>query len=284
MMPFRSIAFLWAGLFGLLLLSAQTAAAEGGKLVLDGNFVQGGLIQGAVAPGTVVSLDGRALRVDAQGNFVFGFHRDAPATALLSLRYPDGRKEERLLEVKGRDYDVQRIDGLPPKMVTPPASVLARIKAENAEIAKTRENDGETPYYLSGFIWPTQGRISGIYGSQRILNGKPRQPHYGIDIAAPAGTPVRAPAGGVVTLAEDDLYYTGGTIIIDHGHGLTSAFLHMQDVDVKLGQRVDQGAVIGTVGSTGRSTGAHLDWRINWFQARIDPALLVGPMPDLKTN
>ena len=284
MMPFRSIAFLRAGLLGLLLLSAQTAAAEDGKLVLDGNFVQGGLIQGVVAPGTVVSLDGRVLRVDSQGNFVFGFHRDAPATALLSLRYPDGRKEERLLEVKGRDYNVQRIDGLPPKMVTPPASVLARIKAENAEIARTRENDGETPYYLSGFIWPTHGRISGIYGSQRILNGKPRQPHYGIDIAAPAGTPVRAPAGGVVTLAEDDLYYTGGTIIIDHGHGLTSAFLHMQDVDVTLGQRVDQGAVIGTVGSTGRSTGAHLDWRINWFQARIDPALLVGPMPELKTN
>ena len=169
-------------------------------------------------------------------------------------------------------------------MVTPPESVLARIKSENAKIAEARAQDRAEPDYLTGFVWPTVGRISGVYGSQRILNGKPRQPHYGIDIAAPAGTPVRAPADGIVTLAEGDLYYTGGTLIIDHGHGLTSAFLHMKDVEVALGQRVRQGERIGTVGSTGRSTGPHLDWRINWFKARIDPSLLAGPMPKAQTN
>lgn len=271
-------------LLGLLAFAPMRVALAEGATILDGDFVQGGLVQGRAAPGTQVVLDGRALRVDPQGRFVFGFHRDAPDTALLTLRHPDGLTEERMLTIRGRDYAVQRIDGLPPNMVTPSEAVLARIGEENARIARTRENDGETPHYLSGFVWPAIGRISGVYGSQRILNGQPRQPHYGIDIAAPAGTPVKAPAGGIVTLAETDLYYTGGTIIIDHGHGLTSAFLHMKDVDVSLGQRVEQGTLIGTVGSTGRSTGPHLDWRINWFQARIDPALLVGPMPGQTTN
>lgn len=282
MTRFRFPLFLALGL--AMALTAQPAAAQAGFLRLKGDFVQGGLVLGRTEPGAEVALDGRALRVDPKGNFVFGFHRDAPAEARLSVRFPDGRTEERALAVEARDYDVQRIDGLPPRMVTPPDAVLARIKAENAKIAETRRNDGATPYFLDGFVWPTLGRISGIYGSQRILNGQPRQPHYGIDIAAPAGTPVRAPAGGVVTLAEDDLYYTGGTIILDHGHGLTSAFLHMKDVEVTLGQTVAQGARLGTVGSTGRSTGPHLDWRINWFQARIDPQLLAGPMPKKETN
>ena len=273
---------LFPALFALIL--AFPAAAGGGDVKLEGDFLQGGLVQGRTIPGTKVTLDGQPVRVSPEGRFVFGFHRDAPAAAVLALRYPDGRTEERPLVIESRDYKVQRIDGLPPKMVTPPESVLARIKAENARIAEARAQDRAEPDYLTGFVWPTVGRISGVYGSQRILNGKPRQPHYGIDIAAPAGTPVRAPADGVVTLAEADLYYTGGTLIIDHGHGLTSAFLHMKDVEVALGQRVRQGEHIGTVGSTGRSTGPHLDWRINWFKARIDPSLLAGPMPQAQTN
>ena len=132
---------------------------------------------------------------------------------------------------------------------------------------------------MARFQWPVEGRISGVYGSQRILNGIPKRPHFGIDIAAPAGTPIRAPAVGLVTLAADDHYYTGGTVILDHGHGLTSAFLHLQEVRVAPGQTVAQGEVIGTLGATGRATGPHLDWRINWFDQRLDPAFFVPPMP-----
>lgn len=266
--------------FGLLLALALPAfAGAEQRLVLDGNFIQGGLLYGATEPGTQVTFDGRRLSVSEAGGFIVGFGRKAPATAALSARYPDGSEEVRLLDIAARDYDVQRIDGLPRQMVTPPDAVLARIRAEAERIKNVRANDGAEPFYLSGFRWPALGRISGVYGSQRILNGEPRQPHYGIDIAVPAGTPVTAPADGIVTLVERDLYFTGGTVIVDHGHGLTSAFLHLQEIGVAAGQRVTQGAQIATVGSTGRSTGPHLDWRVNWFEERLDPALLAGPMP-----
>jgi murein DD-endopeptidase MepM/ murein hydrolase activator NlpD len=198
----------------------------------------------------------------------------------LQLRWADGRLEQRRLAIQQRRYQVQRIDGLPAKMVTPPAAVIERIMRENKWIKAARQIDSPEPLFLSGWQWPAIGRISGVYGSQRILNGKPRQPHYGIDIAAPKGTPVVAPADAVVRLAESDLYYTGGTLILDHGHGLSSAFLHLATVDVRVGESVRRGQKIGTVGSTGRSTGPHLDWRINWFDRRIDPAPLVPPMPE----
>ncbi len=269
--------------WGLLALAAP-AAAGGGQVKLEGDFVQGGLVFGRAAPGAEVALDGRPLRLDPEGRFVFGFHRDAPAEAVLSLRTPEGLTEERRLAIESRDYEVQRIDGLPPKMVTPPDSVLARIKADAAKVRAARAEDLPRGDFLGGFIWPAHGRISGVYGSQRILNGQPRQPHYGIDVAAPTGAPVWAPAGGVVTLAEDDLYYTGGTVIIDHGHGLSSTFLHMETVTVKVGDEVRQGDPLGTIGATGRATGPHLDWRMNWFEARVDPQLLVGPMPKDETN
>jgi murein DD-endopeptidase MepM/ murein hydrolase activator NlpD len=198
----------------------------------------------------------------------------------LQLRWADGRLEQRRLAIQQRRYQVQRIDGLPAKMVTPPAAVIERIMRENKWIKAARQIDSPEPLFLSGWQWPAIGRISGVYGSQRILNGKPRQPHYGIDIAAPKGTSVVAPADAVVRLAESDLYYTGGTLILDHGHGLSSAFLHLATVDVRVGESVRRGQKIGTVGSTGRSTGPHLDWRINWFDRRIDPAPLVPPMPE----
>ena len=174
---------------------------------------------------------------------------------------------------------MQRIDGLPEKMVTPPKEVLQRIRAENARIAAVRARDRAAADFATGFAWPVTGAITGVYGSQRVLNGKPRQPHYGIDIAAPAGTPVRAPADGVVTLAETGMYFTGGTVILDHGHGLTSAFLHLSKLEAGEGEAVERGEVIARVGATGRVTGAHLDWRVNWFDARLDPKLLAGEMP-----
>jgi murein DD-endopeptidase MepM/ murein hydrolase activator NlpD len=254
----------------------QPAAA--GSLTLDGNRVQGGLMVGKTDPGTAVLIEGKSIRVSPSGDFVIGFTRDAGPTAVLELRYADGSVRKEALSVARRDYDIQRIDGLPPKMVTPPPEALERIKRENRLIAAARDRDTASAYFLKGWIWPAKGRISGVYGSQRILNGEPRQPHYGVDIAAPVGTPVVTPSEGVVTLVAKDLYYTGGTIIIDHGHGLSSAFLHMHDVTVKKGQKLRQGERIGTIGKTGRASGPHLDWRINLFDARIDPALLVPPI------
>ena len=262
----------------VLMAMALSTRADAVTLTLEGDKVQGGLMLGRTDPGTAVFFDGRSIRVSPDGQFVIGFTRDAKPSAMLELRAPDGGVRTEKITVKKRDYKIQRIDGLPPKMVTPPKNVLDRIRRENRMIRKARSQDTGETLYLSGWIWPSTGRISGVYGSQRILNGKPRQPHYGIDIAAPAGTTVVAPSDGIVSLVETDFYYTGGTIILDHGHGLSSAFLHMKDVTVKKGQRVRQGDKIGTVGSTGRSTGAHLDWRINLFDARIDPALLVPPM------
>ena len=266
------------GLALLLLLLA--APLRAGQLTLEGSLQQGGLVIGATTPGASVTLDGKAVRVSPDGRFLLGFGRDAPPEAEFQVSFPAGGNEVRLLTVAQRAYDIQRIDGLPPKMVTPPAEVLARIQRENAQIAEARAIDRPEALFERGFRWPAVGRISGVYGSQRVLNGEPRRPHYGIDIAAPEGTEVVAPSDGVVTLAETDLYYTGGTIILDHGHGLSSAFLHMKAVEVAPGERVKQGQRIGSVGATGRSTGPHLDWRINWFSERLDPALLVGPMPE----
>ena len=267
----------WLGAVAVL---ACGLAAQASELHLDGALVQGGLVHGQVAPGSAVWLDGRELRVSADGWFVFGFGRDAPERAALMVRQPDGREERRVLEVAGRTYDVQRIDGLPPRQVTPSDEDLARIEADAALIEAAQRRDTDGLGFTQKVAWPALGPISGVYGSQRILNGEPRAPHRGIDVAAPAGTPVGAMAGGVVSLAEPDMYFTGGTVMVDHGHGLHSIYVHLQDVLVEVGQDVAQGAILGTVGSTGRATGPHLHWGIYWFDQAVDPALLVGPMPE----
>lgn len=268
--------------YRLLVIAACLAPslALAGSLELEGELTQGGLVLGTTEPGARVMLGQKPVRVSPQGRFLFGFHRDAPARAVLSVTYRDGTTERRDLAVGKRSYEIQRIDGLPGALVTPPPETLSRIRREQELVVEARSNDRGEPLFESGFIWPARGPISGVYGSQRILNGEPRQPHYGIDIAVPTGTAVVAPADGVVTLAEPDLYFSGGTLILDHGHGLSSAFLHLDTVIAAVGDRVAQGDRIATVGATGRVTGAHLDWRMNWFEARIDPALLVGPMPD----
>lgn len=268
----------WFWLLLATVICLKTAGA--GELALQGNFVQGGLVQGTVPAGTRVHFEGRNIRISAKGRFLIGFSRDAAKDANLTAYLPDGRKIHRMLKINKRDYNIQRIDGLPSKMVTPPKAVYARIRAENATIAKARAHDTAEAYFESGWMWPARGRISGVYGSQRVLNGKPRQPHYGIDIAAPIGTPVVSPADAIVTLVHKDMYYTGGTLILDHGHGLTSAMLHMDSLDVSVGDFVRKGQKIGTVGKTGRATGPHLDWRINLFKARLDPALLLLDPPE----
>lgn len=247
-------------------------------LELKGELVQGGLVQGRTEPFARVFFDGRRLRVSDEGVFLIGFGRDAPPKATLVVVHPDGAREAHELAVASRRYRIQRIDGLPPAQVTPGERDLARIRAEAARVKAARSRDDPRTDFLTGFVWPARGRISGVYGSQRILNGQPRRPHFGVDVAAPVGTPVRAPADGVITLADPDLYFSGGTVILDHGHGLSSSFLHLSAIHVKPGQWVRQGQPIGEIGATGRVTGAHLDWRMNLFDARIDPQLLVGPM------
>ncbi len=262
-------------LFCLLVL----AGARAEELSLNGSFTQGGLIFGQAAPGASASLDGAPLRVTPDGRFIFGFGRDAAPKAILTVTQPDGQVVTRELQIAQREYDIQRIDGIKKDYVSPPEEVLARIRADAEAAAKARSANRPETDFDSGFIWPAVGPISGVYGSQRILNGEPRQPHFGVDVAGPVGTPVKAPADGVVTLAHPDMYFSGATLIMDHGHGLSSSFLHLDRILVEEGQRVKQGEVVALMGASGRVTGPHLDWRMNWFEERIDPTLLVPPMP-----
>ena len=266
-------------LFALLSFGLAPVAAETG-VRLDGPRMQGGLLRGRVPPGSTVEYEGDAVRVSKDGWFLVGFGRDAPPESELTVVFPDGRRERQVLKVEPREYDIQRIDGLPPGKVTPRSEEdLARIRADVRMVKQARAIDDPRTDFLDGFRWPAKGRISGVYGSQRILNGEPRRPHYGVDIAAPIGTEILAPAGGVVTVTHPDMFFSGGTLIIDHGHGLSSAFLHLSRILVETGERVTQGQPIAQAGATGRATGPHLDWRMNLFDRRIDPALLVGPMP-----
>lgn len=262
-----------------LLVTGGLVQAQAPELVLEGKQVQGGLLQGRTIPGSVVKVDGKAIRVSESGVFLVGFGRDAPPESKVEARLPGGKKLTRSVRVAPREYDIQRIEGLPPSKVKPPKKDWDRIAREAALAKEARRLDSQRTDFLDGFIWPLEGRISGVYGSQRILNGTPRRPHFGVDIAAPVGTRATAPADGVVTLAHPDMFYSGGTLIIDHGHGLSSTFMHLHRILVKTGQRVRQGEPVAEVGATGRVTGAHLDWRMNLFTKRLDPQLLVEPMP-----
>ena len=250
---------------------------------LHGEAVQGGLVVGRAPAGAEIELDGEPLQHAADGYFLVGFGRDESEPRRLTVRGPDGRTETRELQPEPREFDIQRIDGLPPKQVTPDPESLERIRRETAQVRQARARIDRRTDFAGGFIWPVEGPITGVYGSQRILNGKPRSPHWGVDVAAPTGTPVVAPAPGVVTLAHPDMYFSGGTLLLDHGLGLSSAFLHLDEILVEPGQRVEQGDVIALVGATGRVTGAHLDWRMNLGDTRIDPEMLMDgrpPTPD----
>jgi len=261
------------------------AMAETQPYSLSGDFVQGGVVFGKTQPGSRVYQDGQALRLSDGGDFLLGFTRDAPASSQLRIRLQDGRQIDKTFAVAAREYQIQRIDGLPQRKVTPRSPEdLARIRRESAAVGKARRRDDNRQDFLAGFVWPLLGPITGVYGSQRVLNGQPRRPHFGVDVAAPVGTPVRAPAAGVVTLAEPDLFFSGGTLIVDHGHRLTSSFLHLHKLHVAVGDRVEQGDLIAEVGATGRVTGAHLDWRMNLRDLRVDPQLLVPPMPAPQTS
>ena len=235
-----------------------------------GKFLQGHFIVGITNPSAKIMVDKKEVKVSKDGFFAFGIDRDRKFDLTIT-KIQDGKKEKIVKKVLKRKYNIQRIDGLEESKVTPPESVYKRIKEENNKIGKARAINSDLPFFKNQFIMPVKGIISGVYGSQRILNGKPKWPHYGIDIAAKKGTMIKSSGSGTVTMAEDDLYYTGGTIIMDHGHGISTIYSHLENVLVSVGDKINQGDIIGTVGSTGRSTGPHLDFRVNWFQTRLDP-------------
>ena len=254
-------------LFFLIILftTSQSNAVE-----FKGKFLQGHYIIGITDPSAKIIVDKKNVKVSQDGYFVFGIDRDRKFDVTIT-KIIDGKKEKIIKKVLKRKYNIQRIDGLEESKVTPPESVYKRIKEENNKIGEARAINSDLPFFKNQFIMPVEGIISGVYGSQRILNGKPKWPHYGIDIAAKKGTKIKSSATGIVTMAEKDLYYTGGTVIMDHGHGISTIYSHLESLNVNVGDEILQGDIIGTVGSTGRSTGPHLDFRINWFQTRLDP-------------
>jgi len=265
-----------AAFVAALIISAQPAA---GQVRFEGEPIQGGLVFGQAAPGATVTVAGKRVRQSADGRFLIGLGRNAKPEIDVTVVAPGGERQVASLTVKRRTYKVSRVDGLPPRQVTPDPKALARIRADNAQIVRVRGNDRAQPDFTSGFVWPVIGRVSGVYGSQRILNGKPRSPHNGVDIAAPRGMPVAAMADGVVALVHPDMFFTGITVMIDHGFGLTSVYAHVSKTTAQQGQRVVKGQVIGAVGKTGRATGPHLHWGVTLFSTHLDPALLVGAMP-----
>lgn len=240
---------------------------------LESRLTLGGIYVGQVAPDTQVLYEGKSIQVSKDGRFIIGFDRDQPLHQSYITQNKQGERTEVLLSLKQRDFKISRLK-VDQKFVTPPESTLKLIAEQSARVKAARDIDTTSADFFKGFDWPVKGRISGVYGSQRYYNGVEGSPHYGLDIAVPTGTPVKAPADGTVRLADSNLYYSGGTIIIDHGHGLTSSFLHLSKVGVKEGDKIKRGEKIGEVGATGRVTGAHLDWRYNWFDRRLDPALL----------
>ena len=249
------------------------------NIVLNGKFTQGALLRGQAPAGAKVTLNGETVQTNKDGKFVVGFEREAPLQQMLVVKLDNGQKWQRDITLEKREYNIQRIDGLEQKMVSPPAEVTARIKKDNINVANARSGNTDLDALFTRFEWPAKGVISGVYGSQRILNGVPKWPHYGLDIANETGTPVYAPVDGVVTMA-DDLYYSGNTLILDHGMRVFSTFLHMDTITVEVGETVKQGEQIGTIGSTGRSTGPHLDWRINLGNTRLDPQTIISGSPE----
>jgi len=244
--------------------------------ILPSAVLQGGLVVGQLETGNILKLNGNNVKLSNDKYFVFAIGRDEIGPMNITVLENDKIISINQIKVIKRDYEIQRINGLPKKMVTPDEEVIKRIIADNKIIIKAKELDLNNTFFKKDFLMPTDGIISGVFGSQRILNDVPKSPHKGIDIAAPEGQIILSTNDGIVTLAEDNLYYTGGTIIIDHGHGVKSIYAHMSSVDVVTQQEVSKGEMIGKVGSTGRSTGPHLHWGVMWFNQYVDPQLLIS--------
>lgn len=249
------------------------------QVKLSGEIKQGGLIVGKTSTGSIVMLDDKPLKVSPKGDFAFGFGRDDVKTHVLKVTTANGDTEVKKLTPAKREYKIQKINGIAKKIMNPDPKAVARAQKDSKQVKAARKTDSDLISFSCGFVAPIKGIVTGVYGSQRFYNGKPKTPHYGIDYAGKKGDPVKAPAFGTVVLNVPDMFYSGGTMIIDHGHGVTSTFLHLSNSYVKVGDIVNQGDVVAAVGSTGRSTGPHLDWRVNWFNVRLDPALALKVKP-----
>ena len=252
--------------FLISLYSASVIAVE-----FKGKFIQGHFIIGKTEPGTIIFIDKKKVKVSKDGYFAFGIKKDRKFDILIT------EGETKIFKkIQRRKYNIQKIEGLPKKKVTPPEEFYVRIKRENKIIADAREIDSDLSFFKDNFIIPVDDAlITGVYGSQRILNGIPKWPHYGLDFAQKKNTPIKAMNNGVVTLAEKDLFYTGATLIFDHGHGVSTLYMHMEKIFVNKGDHVKKGDIIGTIGTSGRSTGPHLDIRLNWFGTKLDPATIL---------
>ena len=263
----------------IFIFSMNLAASETPHFI--GSFQQGGLVLGHLNEDQTVSYKGKVLPLNNKRQFLLGFGRNEPATTKIIV-HKKSVDTTVILNVAPRQYAIQKIEGVPQKTVTPSVKDTDRIKKDISVVKKARKYIGAQDDFTAGFIQPASGTITGVYGSQRFYNGVPKSPHYGIDYAAPTGTPVKAPAAGIITLVHDDMFYSGGTLILNHGHGLSSTFLHLSDILVEEGQRVSREMVIAKIGSSGRATGPHLDWRMNWLDQRIDPQLVLDTLPALK--
>ncbi len=262
--------------FVVCLMSFQISASQ---TQLTEQFFQGALIVGKTAPENKVTLNGKPLKVSKNGDYALGFSRDEKNNSELVITSPNGDVEKRLLKPLKREYNIQRVEGISKKIMNPNKKANVRVGQDNKKIKAARKIDSNLTAFAQGFIAPIDGIITGVYGSQRYYNGVPKTPHYGLDYAGDKGDPVKAPADGVVLMYVPDMFYSGGTMIIDHGHGVSSTFLHLSDAYVKVGDKVNQGQLVAAVGASGRATGPHLDWRINWFNMRLDPALVLKLEP-----
>ncbi|PMG73059.1 peptidase [Shewanella sp. 10N.286.51.B7] len=261
-----------------LISFAFTAQAE---INLQGKFEQGALVRGHVPAGSTVKLNGEDIGITAKGEFAIGFEREAKAEQMLEVVYPSGLTELKPLKIATKEYKIDRVTGISKKIMKPNPAAQERAAKDAKQTRAARNTFSEQTAFMQDFIWPVTGRISGVYGSQRVYNGKPGNPHYGVDVARPTGTVVVSPADGVITLAEPDMFYSGGTVIIDHGYGINSTFLHLSKIYAKVGDVVKQGQELAEIGATGRVTGPHLDWRLNWYQMRLDPVTVVPPMKEV---
>lgn len=260
-------------------VSSVFAADAASPVTLVGEKTQGSLIVGQVSPDAEVYLDDVPLKVAANGVIVFGFGRDAEQDHMLKVITPNGEAHLEAIKLIKRDYKIQRVNGISKKIMNPNKKNQARSRSDAALVGAARKIDSTRQDFMAGFIQPVDGPVTGVYGSQRFYNGEPKRPHFGVDYAAPVGTPVIAPAPGIVTLVHDDMFYSGGTLLVDHGYGVSSTFIHLSKILVEEGQEIKQGDVIAEVGKSGRATGAHLDWRINWYNVRLDPELVMKAMP-----
>ncbi|PAT34331.1 peptidoglycan DD-metalloendopeptidase family protein [Vandammella animalimorsus] len=265
---------------GAALAQTPSTATGTGVLRFPASVQQGSMVIGRVPVDSHVQYRGRVLRTTGYGTVVFGVGRNEPGPAIVQVRTPDGRQLTATVQVTPRDWPTEYVKGVPPKTASPKGELAERIKREQAQVTAARQRDDDRADFAQPFIWPVKGRISGRFGNARVYNGIPSgSGHSGMDIAAPTGTPVKAPAGGIVTFANPNLFLTGGTLLIDHGFGISSNFLHLSRIDVQVGQRVEQGQIIAAVGATGRATGPHLHWGMNWFDVRLDPLLVLERKP-----